>query len=114
MVRSKSRGAAQKRTARVLKSGGYKPSPAGRKAREAARFIGPIPVEDREIIIKVRMANWWDTGDSLDDYRKEGSADSVYDYANELESAGVPGNLINITSGSREGLYYIYAARDSG
>ena len=84
------------------------------RARKAATFIGPIPEPDREKVIKVKIANWWNTGESLQDYRKEGSIDSVYDYAQELESAGVPGNLINITQGSNSGLYFIYAARDSG
>lgn len=114
MANAQERRAAQRRLAKQVKTGTYKPSGAGAKARRAASFIGPIPERDRDKVIDVKMHGWWDTGESLSDFRKEGTIESVLSYARELDEAGVPDNLLNITPGSTPGRYFIYAARDSG
>ena len=114
MATSQERRRAQARTARQLRAGSYKPAGVTRKARRAAAFIEPIQPEDRDTVIKIKMQDWWNNGESLGDYRRFGSADSVYNYANDLSAHGVPDNIINITSTSTDGIFFIYAGRDTG
>jgi hypothetical protein len=84
------------------------------RARKAAAFIGPIPEEDRDIIIDIKMHGWWDNDESLTDMRRHGTAQSVYNKAVSYANDGVPGNMINITMSDTPGLYNMYLDRESG
>ena|SRR5271154_115449 len=87
------------------------------RARKAASFIGPFHEDDREWVIKIKLAGWWDNGRSLDNFRRGGSAESLYRYSNEeLVPNGVPDNIINILSyrgGQGNRNFSLYADHDT-
>lgn len=121
MATSQDRRSAQRRIARQLQAGTFEPSPIGGKARTAANRIkiaDQFHPDDRQYIREMIVAGWWENGESLTEYRRNGSAESVYNYARSLADSGVPSNIINVTphilpSGYNR-TFDIYATRDTG
>ncbi len=127
MATTQSRRRAQAKLARqnVQKKDGlpskYQPSPAGKKAREAAAFIGPFHPEDRDWIIRMKLAGWWDNGQSLnpESRRFSDTAEATYRYADEIlaPAIGSAAYLINIipyAGGTGNRSFTLYCDRTSG
>lgn len=115
------RRAAQRRTAKQVREGTYQPSPIGAKARQAAnklKITSGIDERDRDYVARFVARGWWDNGESLGEYRRSGTAESVWNYANDLVDHGVPSNVINITPyvipGQPVRRFNIYATRRTG
>lgn len=114
MATAQERRRARAATARAHASGESRlPRATTSRARKAASFIGEFHPDDRDRIIDIKMHGWWDNDAGLDDYRHEGMIESVWNYANDYVAHGVPSSLINITPGSNQRNFYIYAARTS-
>lgn len=108
-----SKSAARRRAKLSAQGQRQLPKSTTSRARKAAQFIGPFHPDDRDTIIEIKMHGWWDNDAGLQDYRHEGTAQSVLNYARDYVAHGVPSNLINITPGSNQRNFYIYAARTS-
>lgn len=99
------------------------------RARSAATFIQPIPedlrneaarnrrtleqfdVEDREWIVRIMLAGWWDNGESLQDKRFTGSAESTYNFANQPGWRDIP--TLNVVPATAPRNFILYASRTS-
>lgn len=101
--KSKGRAAARRSAAgqRVL------PKATTTRARKAATILE----QDREWVVKIKLQGWWNTGEFLRERRKGGSAESMYNYGDELVYRGVPANAINIVPTDTPRYYLIYASR---